>query len=191
MPVLAPSKPPTAHKFSTAEYYRMAETGIIHPEARVELLDGEIIDMSPIGPFHGGVTKWLLSFFVQHAKGRWIVSVQDPVHLDDHSEPEPDLVLLKPRPGGYKDRHPIPSDIFLLIEVADSSLTYDRGRKLKAYARAGIPEVWIANLSDVVLEVYRDPKPGEYGSLKTLRPGEKASPLAFPDVQADIAEMLK
>src|SRR4051794_25149970 len=102
MPVLTPVKPPTMHRFSAEEYQRMAEAGILHPEARVELLDGEIIDISPIGPFHGGVTKWLNSFFTQHANDRWIVSVQDPLRLDDHSEPEPDLVLLKPRPAGCK-----------------------------------------------------------------------------------------
>jgi Uma2 family endonuclease len=169
----------------------MAETGIIHPESRVELLDGEIMDMSPIGPFHGGVTKWLNSFFIQQSQGRWIVSVQDPLRLDDHSEPEPDLVLLKPRSTGYKDRHPTPTDVFLLIEVADSSLNYDRGPKLKAYARAGIPEIWIVNLSDLLVEMHRDPSPDGYKSVKTLRPGEKTSPLAFPDVQLDISELLK
>jgi Uma2 family endonuclease len=169
----------------------MGEIGIIHPESRVELLNGEIIDMSPIGPFHGGVTKWLNSFFIQQAKGRWIVSVQDPVRLDDHSEPEPDLMLLKPSSLGYKDRHPSPSDVFLLIEVADSSLQYDRGLKLRAYARAAIPEVWIVNLSDLLVEMHRDPGPDGYKSVKSLRPGEKASPPTFPDVQVDISELLK
>jgi len=169
----------------------MAETGIIRAEAKVELLDGEIIDRSPIGPFHGGVTKWLAEFLVRNAKGRWIVGIQDPIRLDDYSEPQPDVSLLRPAPAGYKDRHPVPADIFLLIEVADSSLTYDRGRKLLAYARAGIPEVWIVNLSDLVIEVHRDPSPGGYASIKILRPGEKASPAAFPDVQVDIAALLK
>src|SRR5437879_253612 len=101
MPIVAakPSKRrarPSIHRFSVADYYRMAETGVLPPDARIELLDGEIIDMSPIGPFHGGVTKWLNGFFARTANGRWIVSVQDPLRLDDHSEPEPDLMLLKP-----------------------------------------------------------------------------------------------
>lgn len=188
MPGLAP---PTKHRFSTAEYYRMAETGIIPPDAKVELLEGEIIDMSPIGPFHGGVTNWLADFFIRNANGRWIVGIQNPIRLNDYSEPQPDVTLLRPSPTGYKDRHPVPAEVFLLIEVADSSLTYDRGRKLLAYARAGIPEVWIVNLSDLVVEVHRDPNPDGYASVKILRPGEKASPAAFPDVQVDITALLK
>src|SRR5439155_13081776 len=137
MPVL------TAHRFTTKEYYRMAETGLLRHDARVELLDGQIIDKSPIGPLHGGLTKRLNQFFTQNAKGRWLVAVQDPLHMDEHSEPEPDLMLLKARPGDYTDRHPLPTDVFLLIEVADTSLHYDREEKVPAYGRAGILEVWI------------------------------------------------
>src|SRR4051794_9701399 len=134
MPVL------TKHRFSVDEYYRMAETGVLPPEARVELLDGEIIDISPIGPFHGALTKRLNQFFSQTAKGRWILAVQDPVHLDDHSEPQPDLMLLKLLAGDYAGQHPRPSDVFLLIEISDTSLYYDREEKLPRYAQAGIAE---------------------------------------------------
>src|ERR1043165_8833237 len=118
------------HRFRVEEYHRMAETGILRPDARVELLDGKIIDMSPIGPFHGGVTKRLIRFFTLLAKGRWIVSAQDPLHLDQHSEPQPDLMLLKPAADDYTSRHPIPADVFLLIEVADTTLALDRDEKL-------------------------------------------------------------
>ena len=104
----------------------MAETGVLRPDARVELLDGQIIDMSPIGPFHGGVTKRLNRFFTNLGKGQWLVAVQDPVQLDEHSEPEPDLMLLKPAVDDYTTRHPGPHDVYLLIEVADSSLAIDR-----------------------------------------------------------------
>src|SRR5207249_5983962 len=99
---------PTKHRFNVKEYYRMAETGVLRPDVRVELLDGEIIDMSPIGPFHGGTTKYLIDHFTQAAKRRWLVAVQDPVHLEDYSEPQPDLMLLKRAPHFYRSRHPVP-----------------------------------------------------------------------------------
>jgi len=185
MPVL------TKHRFTTEEYYRMGETGVIKPDARVELLDGEIIDMMPIGPFHGGVTKRLNHYFARLGKGRWLVAVQDPVHLDKHSEPQPDLMLLKPVPGDYTDRHPGPADVFLLIEVADTSLAYDCQDKLPAYGRAGISEVWIVNLEDQSVELYREPHMAGYGSTMVLRTGQKATPLAFSDVAVDVAELLK
>src|SRR5213592_589156 len=100
----------TAHRFTVEEYHRMAETGLIKPDARVELLDGQIIDMMPIGPFHGGVNKRLVRLFTQHCNGRWTVAVQDPSHLSDHSEPQPDLMLLKPAPDDYIARHPVPEE---------------------------------------------------------------------------------
>src|SRR4051812_20604444 len=123
----------TKHRFTVEDYHRMAETGVLKPDARVELLEGEIIDMAPIGSFHGGVTKRLIRFFTKLSQGRWLVSAQDPVRLNKHSEPEPDLMLLKPTEDDYTSRHPVPEDVFLLIEVADSSLSYDRTDKLPAY----------------------------------------------------------
>src|SRR4051812_26393760 len=113
---------PTLHRFSAEEYHRLAEVGILAPSARVELVDGAIHDMSPIGPFHSGVTARLNRFFNLRSKGRWIVWVQDAVRVDAYSEPEPDLMLLKPAPDDYVSHHPTPDDVFLLIEVADSSL---------------------------------------------------------------------
>ncbi|PYJ56695.1 MAG: Uma2 family endonuclease [Verrucomicrobia bacterium] len=182
---------PTKHRFSVKEYYRMAETGVLKPDARVELLNGEIIDMSPIGPFHGGVVKRLIDLFTQASKGRWWVCVQDPVHLDDHSEPEPDLMLLKRDPGSYTSRHPEPEDVYLLVEVSDASLATDREEKLPIYSRAGIAEVWIVNLVDLTVEVYREPHFTGYGSKTILRAGDQARPQAFPDAVVDVAELLK
>ncbi len=179
------------HRFNVKEYYRMAETGVLHPDARVELLNGQIVDMSPIGPFHGSVTKYLIELFSDAVKGRWIMQVQDPVRLDDHSEPQPDLVLLKRSSDFYRKRHPQPEDVFLLIEVSDTSLTTDREDKLPAYGRAGIPEVWIVNLADLTIEVYREPHFTGYGSKTILRAGDKATPQVFPDVAVDVAELLK
>jgi Uma2 family endonuclease len=179
------------HRFSVADYYRMADTGVLKPDARVELLDGKIIDMSPIGPFHGGLVNRLIRLFHKLAAGRWLVSAQNPVHLDEYSEPQPDLMLLKPAADDYTSRHPVPEDVFLLIEVADSSLAYDREDKLPAYGRAGISEVWILNLPAKTIEVYREPHFAGYGSTRTLCAGDKASPLAFPEVAVDVAELLK
>src|SRR5580700_6604780 len=130
--MLAPAK----HRFSVKDYYRMAETGVLRPDARVELLDGEIIDMSPIGPFHGGVVNRLARLFTLLSKNRWLLSSQNPLRLNDHSEPEPDLMLLKPSPDDYTSRHPRPEDVFLLVEVSDASLTTDVEKKLPAYGRA-------------------------------------------------------
>jgi hypothetical protein len=181
----------TRHRFSVEEYYRMAETGVLRPDARVELLDGQIIDMSPIGPFHGSITKYLNLLFTAAARDRWITQVQDPVHLDDHSVPEPDLALLKPSPDFYRKRHPQPADVLLLVEISDTSLTSDRENKLPAYGRAGIPEVWIVNLADLTVEVYREPHFTGYGSKAILRAADQAKPQAFPDVAVDVAELLK
>ena len=182
---------PTKHRFSVEEYYRMAETGVLRPDARVELLSGEIIDMSPIGPFHGSITKYLNRFFNAASKGRWITSVQDPVRLDAHSEPQPDLMLLKPVPDDYRDQHPGPEDVFLIVEISDTSLTTDREDKLPAYGRAGIAEVWIVNLADLTVEVYRQPHFTGYAARTILRTGDKAVPLAFPDAAVAVAELLK
>lgn len=179
------------HRFNAKEFYRMVEVGLLRPDARVELLDGRIIDMSPIGPFHGGITKSLNLHFTEQARGRWITAVQDPVRLDDYSEPQPDLMLLKKIPDFYRTRHPRPEDVYLLIEISDTSLELDRDEKLPVYARAGISEVWIVNLIERAIEVYREPNFTSYGSVTVLRIGDKASPLAFPDVVVDIADLLK
>lgn len=160
-------------------------------DARVELLEGEIIDMSPIGPFHGGVTKYLNKLFTADAKGRWLTAVQDPLRLDEHSEPQPDLMLLKPSADFYRQRHPQPQDVFLLVEISDSSLESDRADKLPAYGRAGIAEVWIVNLNELTIEVYREPNFTGYGRKTILQRGDQAHPLAFADVAVDVAELLR
>ena len=181
----------TTHRFTVEEYHRMAETGLLKPDAHVELLDGQIIDMMPIGPFHAGTTNRLNRFFNRLSEGRWLVAVQNPVHLDEHSEPQPDLMLLKPAADDYTDRHPEADDVFLLIEVADSTLSYDRGSKLPAYGRAGIREVWIINLPEHKIEVYREPHYLGYASKNVLREKDQASPQAFPDAAIDVQTLLR
>ena len=184
--MLAPAK----HRFTVTEYYRMAETGVLKPDARVELLNGEIIDMSPIGPFHGGVVIRLNRIFNRELKDRCLVIVQSSLRLDEHSEPEPDIVLAKNTPDCYTTKHPEPEDVLLLIEVSDTSLDVDRKEKLPAYGHAGIPEVWIVNLNNGTIETHREPHFSGYGSTKILRAGDKASPQAFPDVTVDVSELL-
>ena len=168
----------------------MAETGVFPPDARVELLDGRILDMSPIGPFHGGVTKFLNKNFTAAAKGRWIMAVQDPVRLDEHSEPQPVIMLLKPVADFYRKRHPQPEDVFLLVEISDSTLVADQEDKLPIYGRTGITEVWIVNLIEETIEIYREPHLAGYASKTILRSGDKAKPQAFTDAAVDVAELL-
>jgi Uma2 family endonuclease len=121
----------------------MGETGILPPDLSVELLDGQIIDMARISPPHGGIVKRLNRWFSHALSDDWIVSILNPVHLDDYSEPRPDVALLKPADDFYISRHPGPEDVFLLIEVSDTTLDFDREIKLPAYGRAGVAEVWI------------------------------------------------
>lgn len=181
----------TLHRFTVKEYYRMAETGLLRPDARVELLDGRIIDMSPIGPLHGGVVNLLNYQLNQLSQRRWVVTVQSPVHLDDSSEPQPDVMLVKPARDFYTSRHPGPEDVFLLIEVSDSTLETDRGEKLPAYGRAGIVEVWIVNLIDGTLEVYREPHFAGYASAQVLHEGDTIAPARFPDAVIEVSKLLR
>lgn len=179
-----------AHRFSALDYHRMIETGVLSARARVELLDGQIVDMSPIGPLHGGVTNYLNQYFNQRANQRFLVVTQNPVRLDDHSEPQPDLMLCLPARDYFRARHPVPAEVFLLVEVADTTLAYDQGQKLAAYARACVKEVWIVNLTDLTVEVYREPMDGRYESETVVHMGEAASPLTFPDLKIDVQAML-
>ena len=133
--------------FSVEDYHRLADAGILASDERVELLDGQIVNMLPIGPFHANSVRRLVNFFAGLSGGRWLVDIQNPVRLSGHSEPQPDFALLRPLDEEYARRHPTPADVFLLVEVAESSIRYDRGRKLAAYARAGIPEYWIVDLA--------------------------------------------
>jgi len=169
----------------------MAETGVLRPDARVELLDGRIVDISPISPLHGGVTNRLNRLFHLYSEDRWLLAVHDPVHLEDHSEPQPDLMLLRPSADDYDRRHPQPEDVFLLIEVSDSTLETDREIKLPVYGRAGIAEVWIVDLVNGTLEVYREPHFAGYANKQILHEGESAAPALFPDAVIEVAKLLR
>ncbi len=180
----------TKHRFSVREYHRMAGTGVLREDARVELLNGEIVDMSPIGPFHGGVVSRLMRIFNALSQQRWLVWPQNPLHLDDYPQPQPDVMLLKPAAHEYTRNHPRPEDVFLLVEVADSTLEADRAEKLPAYGRAGVCEVWIVNLNEDCLEIYRDPHFTGYASKTLVRMGA-AAPQAFPDAEVVVTDLLK
>lgn len=157
--------------FNVDEYYRMAEVGLLSQDDRVELIEGEIVEMSPIGKTHGGVVKRSNKFLNRELGDAVIVSVQDPVRLNDFSEPQPDLALLKRRKDFYRNSHPTPEDVLVVIEVADTSVNYDRNVKLPLYARAGIPEAWLMVLAKDIVEVHSEPENGKYKKVQRLKRG--------------------
>ncbi len=181
----------TPHRFTRDEYYRIAEAGILTADARVELLDGEIVEMSPIGPRHSGVLAMLTRFFVEQVGDRAICRVQSPLHLDEHSEPEPDLLLSHPRDDFYSSAHPTPRDVFLLVELAESSIEKDRGEKLRLYAEAGIREYWIIDLNRRVLIVHRQPKDGEYASVQQYEGDTAVAPEALSGVELAVGSLFE
>lgn len=150
------------HRLTTADYHKMGAAGIFGPADRVELIEGGIIDMAPIGSAHAGVVALLNNLLVPAVTGKAIVNVQNPIVLGDHSEPQPDLTVLKPRPDFYRDSHPTPTDLILLIEVAETSLDFDRQIKLPLYARYSVPEVWLVDLQQKALTIHRAPLGGAY-----------------------------
>lgn len=157
--------PAMKHRLSVDAYHRMGETGVLPPDARTELIDGEILDMAPIGSRHASVVNRLTGILVRAVGQRAIVQVQGPVRLGDLSEPEPDFALLEPRADFYRDALPGAADILLLIEVADTTLRFDRSVKAPLYARHAIPELWVIDLENALLHFYRQPKGGAYADI--------------------------
>jgi len=149
-------------RFTIDKYHHVAEAGILHEDDRVELIDGEIIEMGPIGKHHAAIVNRLIAVLPEQVGRRAIVSPQNPLLLSDESEPQPDIALFKFRDDYYAKQLPTPADTLLIIEVADSSLDFDRLVKLPRYARGGVPEVWIVNLAADGIEVFREPVAGEY-----------------------------
>lgn len=160
------SEPFIKHKLTVNDYYRMGEAGILHEEDRIELIEGELIDMAPIGSNHAGIVAQLTSLLSVFAVGKAVVWSQNPLRLNDHSVPQPDIMLLKPRPDFYKSTLPEPTDVLVLIEVSDSSLAYDRSTKLPLYARNGIQEFWLVDLNAKFVERYSNPNQTGYGYKK-------------------------
>lgn len=177
-------------RFSVDDYVRMHDLGIIAEDVRTELIDGEIIEMPPIGPPHASTVGRLNHVFGQWLGDRALVWVQNPLLVGAWSMPQPDIVLLRPREDFYVFAHPEPIDALLVIEVSETSIRYDRQTKLPLYARAGIAEVWLAVLPKGRLEVYREPAEGYYKSKTILTRGERVSPLAFPELDIAVEELV-
>ena len=175
--------------FTRAEYYRMAEVGILKHSDRVELIRGEIVTMSPPGRRHSAFVDNLNQILVLRLGGRALVRVQNPVVLDEYSEPQPDLVLLRRRAVPYKDADATGEDILLLIEVADSSIRYDRTTKLRLYAEAGVPEYWIVDCAAESVEVYRSPSARGYGDVAVVTGTASVSAQAVGDPVLPLAEI--
>jgi Uma2 family endonuclease len=182
-------EPRARHRWTVADYHKMGEVGLLTEDARVELIEGEIVEMAPIGSPHGGKVKRLNNLLVSLLAKKVIVSTQDPIILGDHSEPQPDIALLKWRDDYYGKAHPRPQDVLLVIEVSDTTVRYDRDVKIPLYARHAIAEAWLLNLPNQCLEVYRNPQAGKYQQITTYTDG-RIAPLVLPEAILDVAELV-
>ncbi len=177
-------------KFTVEQFHKMAESGILNEDDRVELIRGEIIEMAAIGLKHAACVNRLSNFLAWKLGNRVITSVQNPVELDETSEPQPDVVLLKPREDFYASARPQPKDVFLIIEVADSTIKYDREVKLPLYAEQAVVEVWLVDINEECVEVYREPANGVYKNVQKFSRGESLIIQAFGDVNISFDEIL-
>lgn len=173
---------PARLRFSVERYERMVEAGILTDHDRVELVGGEIVEMTPIDPAHAHAVDALTLLLVEGVHRQAVVRVQHPVRLPPDSEPEPDLVLARSKPEGYRRRHPEPPDILLVVEVARTSLLYDRNVKFRVYAERDVPEAWLVDIPGGCVEVHREPAADGYRNVQTVGSGGSVSPLAFPDL---------
>ncbi len=177
------------YRFTREDYHAMAEVGIFGEDDHVELIAGEIITQMPIGTAHSSMVNRLNRCLARHAGERVIVSVQNPVALNDFSEPQPDVTLLRPRSDYYADSHPAPEDVMLLIEVADTSLAFDREEKIPLYAEAGIAEVWLVDLTDKSLTVFRSLTRGAYAEVPRHLSGARIAIPNVPDASLALSDL--
>ena len=177
-------------RFNVTEYYQMAKAGVLKPDDRVELLEGEIIKMSPIGSPHAACVARSSDALRRITKRATIIWVQNPVRLNDFSEPVPDIALLKPRKDFYAARHPTPADVLLIIEVADTTLLKDRNVKVPLYARAGIPETWLVNLPKQLIEVYSELLKGKYRKCRKFKRGETVVSTTVAGLSLKVSDVL-
>ena len=176
-------------RFTADEYLALADAGILAKEERIELLDGEIIQMAPIGNRHRNSVNWSADLMREAIGQRAMVQVQAPIQLDNFTMPEPDIAVIRRR--SINDLAPVlPSDVYLLVEVADSSLEFDLGEKLARYAADGIPEVWVANLRAGELVVNTEPEGAAYAHVRVIPLDGRVSPQAFPDVVLELADFI-
>ena len=179
-------------RFTSVEYHAMDDAGVFAPDERVQLVAGEIVVMSPMGSRHAaGVDLTADAFYTsRQIEGRALIRAQLPLVIPDFSEPEPDFMLLVRREDTYALAHPRPEDVLLLVEVADSTLAYDRRVKLPLYAAASIPETWLMNLRNDEIESHADPFPDGYRTVRRYRAGEVISPIAFPDLSFSVSQLI-
>src|SRR2546423_6539954 len=178
------------HWFTVAEYERMGEAGIFAADDRVELIEGEIVEMSPIGKRHAACVDMLAELLRDQLQHSVTIRVQNPIQLDDYSEPQPDIAILKRREDFYRQALPQPADVLLIIEVCDTTLEYDRQIKLPLYARAGIPEVWLVNLTDEQIETYAQPAGDAYQTTGRASRGEDVQAADIADLRISAAAVL-
>jgi len=171
-------------------YHFMAEEGFFTPDERVELIGGEIVEKSPVGSTHASCVNFLNEFLTSLFRGQYQVSIQNPVILDDESEPQPDIALLRYKKDFYKDSLPAASDAALLIEVADKTVDFDRSRKLPRYGAAGVPETWLVDLPGEKVEVHFAPKKTTYGMVKIYQRGEDVISETMPNLKISVDELL-
>ncbi len=177
-------------RFTVDEYHRMGEAGIFREDDRVELIDGEIVEMTPIGSPHAACVTRLAHIFIAKVGERAVVRVQNPIILGATSEPEPDVAVGHPRPDFYARGHPEAADVWLVVEVADTSLAFDRTVKVPLYARAGIAEAWVVDLPGQRVEVYRRPAGGRYAEVQRHERGHRLACAALPDLALSVDDAL-
>lgn len=180
---------PKRHLVTAQEYLRMGETGVFAPDARLELIEGEIFEMAPIDPPHAGAVITLTRLLIQRAGEQAAVSVQNPVIASELSVPQPDFALLKPRRDNYSTAHPRRGDILLAIEVADTTLATDLGIKAPLYARGGIPEFWVVDVNEKVVHVFREPGAQGYRTSFIAAGGDELAAVELPQVRLRVAEI--
>lgn len=180
----------TRRRFTAAEYWRLLEAGILSEDDAVELIWGEIVEMSPVNVPHALCVNRLNMVLGTKLANRAIVSVHNPIQLDEYSLPQPDFSLWKLSSEEYRDRLAGPSEVLLVIEVAESSISHDRRAKSKLYGAAGLTDYWIVNIQARQIEVYREPRPDGYRTITFYAPGETLSPLAFPNLSLNVDEIL-
>lgn len=186
----APAVVPLRRRFTADEFERLAEVGILHEDDRLELLDGDIVEMTPIRTDHAGCVNALNAIFTRRLGDRIIAAVQNPVRLDDFNEPQPDFCLLRPRDDFYRNAHPGGPDVLLLVEVAHTSQKYDRDIKAPLYGRYGVQETWVVDVGRGVVDTYCEPSPDGYQRHRRRGPGEPLAPEAFPDLALDVREIV-
>jgi Uma2 family endonuclease len=181
---------PARHPVTTDEFIRMAQAGAFGPDERVELIEGEIVPMSPIGPPHSACVNRLNMLLVPLLAGQAIVQIQGPFRASDYSMPQPDVAVFLLRDDYYARAHARPEDMCLAVEVADSTLRFDRTRKMPLYGAVGVPESWLVDLKASVIEVYTDPTPSGYDKVVRVERGGTVTPTAFPDLSLAVAQIL-